>query len=62
MWKALESCGIDHDYIRLLTKIYRDQETSIQTDEESNMFEIRKGTKQGDPLSSLFFTWFYKIH
>ena len=25
----------------------------VQTDAESNMFEIKKGTKQGDPLSSL---------
>ena len=52
-WKALESCGIDQDYISLLKKIYRDQKASVQTDEERNMFEIRKGTKQGDPLSSL---------
>ena len=28
---------------------------SVQTDEESDIFEIRKGTKQGDPLSSLLF-------
>ena len=55
VWEALESCGIDHDYISLLKKIYRDQTASVQTDEESNMFEIRKGTKQGDPLSSLLF-------
>ena len=35
--------------------MYRDQEASVQTDEESNISEIRKGTKQGDPLSSLLF-------
>ena len=55
IWNALGSCGIDRDYISLLKKIYRDQKAFVQTDEESNMFEIRKGTKQGDPLSSLLF-------
>ena len=53
IWKALKSCGIEHDYISLLKKRYRDQEASVQTDEEGNMFEIKKGTKQGDPLSSV---------
>ena len=51
IWKAPKSCK----YVSLLKKIYRDQEASVLTDEESNMFEIKKGTKQGDPLSSLFF-------
>ena len=50
--KALKSCGIEHDYISLLEKIYRNQKASVQTDEESNMFEIKKGS---DPLSSLLF-------
>ena len=36
-------------------KIYKDQKASVQTDVESNMFEIKKGTKQGDPLSCLLF-------
>ena len=53
IWKALKSCGIKHDYISLLKKIYKDQKASVLTDEESNMFEIKKGTEQGDPLSSL---------
>ena len=55
IWKALKSCGIKHDYISFLKKTCRDQKASVQTDEESNMFEIKKGTKQGDPLSSLLF-------
>ena len=55
IWDALKYCNIEHDYISLLKKIYRDQKASVQTDEESNIFEIRKGTKQGDPLSSLLF-------
>ena len=46
------TCGIEHDYNSLLKKIYRDQKASVQTDEESNMFEIKKGS---DPLSSLLF-------
>ena len=54
-WDALKHCNIKHDYISLLRKIYRDQKASVQTDEESNIFEIQKGSKQGDPLSSLLF-------
>ena len=53
IWNALKSCGTEHDHISLLKKLYRDQKASVLTDEESNMFEIKKGTKQGDPLSSL---------
>ena len=53
IWNAIKSCGIEHDYISLLEKQYRDQKASVLTDEESNMFEIKKGTKQGDSLSSL---------
>ena len=30
-------------------KIYRDQKASVMTDEESNIFDIQKGSKQGDP-------------
>ena len=53
IWKALKSCGIEHDHISLLKKLYRDQKAPVLTDKESNMFEIKKGTKQGDSVSSL---------
>ena len=45
--RPLKSCGIEHDYINLLKKLYRDQKASVLTDEESNMFEMKKGTKTG---------------
>ena len=32
------------DYISFLKKIYRDQKASVQTDEKSDMFEIKNQT------------------
>ena len=54
-WEALKSCNVDHEYVSLLRKIYRDQKASVQTDEESKIFDIQKGSKQGDPMSCLLF-------
>ena len=28
IWNALKSCGIEHDYISLMKKLYRDQKAS----------------------------------
>ena len=47
IWEALLSCNVDHEYISLLRKIYKDQKASVQTDEESEIFDIQKGSKQG---------------
>ena len=55
IWEALKSCNVDHEYVSLLRKIYKDQKASVQTDEESKIFDIQKGSKQGDPMSSLLF-------
>ena len=46
IWDALECCVIEHDYINLLKKLYRDQKATVLTDEESDVFEIKKGTKE----------------
>ena len=56
--------SITHESIwkALFKKIYKDQKASVQTDEESTMFEIKKGTKEADPLSSLLFNTFCRIH
>ena len=42
IWEALKSCNVDHEYVSLLRKIYRDQKASVQTDEESEIFDIQK--------------------
>ena len=55
IWNALKSCGIEHEYISLLKRLYKNQKATVLTGEESDMFEIKKGTKQGHPLSSLLF-------
>ena len=47
IWEALKSCNVDHEYVSLLRKIYKDQRASVQTDEESKIFDIQKGSKQG---------------
>ena len=55
IWKAFKSCNVDHEYVNFLRKIHKDQKASVQTDEESTIFDIQKGSKQGDPMSSLPF-------
>ena len=41
--------------MRLLQRLYSHQEGTVLTDKESDIFPIKRGTKQGDPLSSLLF-------
>ena len=55
IWDALKSCNVDHEYVSLLRKIYKDKKASAHTDEESKIFDIQEGSKQGDPMSSLLF-------
>ena len=55
VWNTLKTCGIEQEYISLLKRLYKDQKTTVLTDKESDIFEIKRRTKQGDPLSSLLF-------
>ena len=55
IWNALKSCGIEFEYIDILKRLYKNQKSSVMTDKESDMFEIKNETMQGDPPSSLLF-------
>ena len=62
IWEALLSCNVDHVYVSFLRKIYKDQQASVQTDEESESFFFQKGSKQGDPMSSCCSTRYCSTH
>ena len=55
LWKSLRFYGVKPAYVRLLQRLYNHQEGTVLTDKESDVFSIRRRTKQGDPLSSLLF-------
>ena len=55
IWSSLQFYGVKPAYVRLLQRLYRQQEGTVLTDKESDAFPIKRGTKQGDPLSSLLF-------
>ena len=55
IWKSLRYYGVKPAYVRLLQRLYSQQEGTVLTDMESDVFSIKRGTKQGDPLSSLLF-------
>ena len=61
LWISLEHCGIETPYIDLLKRLYSHQEGTVLTDKASAVFPIRRGTKRGDPVSSLLFSTVLKF-
>ena len=55
LWEALSEQHVPRSYIRILQSLYFEQSAQVKTDKMSRTFGIRRGTKQGDPLSSLLF-------
>ena len=55
LWSSLQFYGVKPAYVRLLQRLDSHQEGTVLTDEESDVFPIKRRTKQGDPLSSLLF-------
>eukprot|EP00973_Karenia_brevis_P065385 9084690-Karenia_brevis.AAC.1 len=55
LWEALNAQGVSNGYVNLLAQLYAGQTGQVRTDTLSKAFNIQRGTKQGDPLSSLLF-------
>lgn len=55
LWEALSHQEVPSAYVRLLQQLYSGQSGQVRTDKLSRQFNIGRGTKQGDPLSSLLF-------
>ena len=55
LWKALEHFGIEPQHISLLKGLFAEQKGTVLTDTERDVFETKRRTKQGDPLTSLLF-------
>eukprot|EP00959_Pyramimonas_sp_CCMP1952_P356129 7458315-Pyramimonas_sp.AAC.1 len=55
LWRAIARHGVPSGYISLRQKLYTGQTARVRTDCLSKPYEIQRGTKQGDPLSTLLF-------
>ncbi len=55
MIKALKNQGIPATYIIIIKNMYTNLKARIKTDKLGTYFNIEKGVKQGDPLSSFIF-------
>lgn len=51
IWEALEMIHLEPTYINILKQIYSNNKGFISLDQNSKTFPIKKGTKQGCPIS-----------
>ena len=55
LWQALDEQNVPDAYVSVLRNLYMEQSAQVKTDVLSRKFGVHRGTKQGDPLSSLLF-------
>jgi len=54
--QALRNQGVEQTYINILEYIYRNATAFIRLHNDSDIFHLQKGVRQGDPISAKLFT------
>ena len=53
--ESLVAHGVPLTYVNLLSRLYQGQRVSVKGDATSREFDVKKGTKHGDPISPIIF-------
>ena len=55
IWESLDANGVEHIYINVLSRLYHGQCAKVTGEVDSREFAIKKGEKQGGPISPMLF-------